>query len=168
MSKRPLQVTLVLSWFNGTVAGFFALFGLLMMTRILGLASALVPVVMLGSIVLHSYAALQLRRSLLNPAIPLGSQTPVGVRFLGYISLFVGVLYGGFAMLMFQNTGDMLKQYKEVTKLKDVDPAMMAGPLKGFSVFLILFSLSIVFNVFLNLRLLRYYSLWQSQRGKDS
>jgi hypothetical protein len=160
MFKKMLQVSVVLSWFNLVVAGIFVFFGLLFGLRLVGMVNALVPAVLLGSIILHSYAALQLRKSMLNPAIPLGSQTPVGIRFVGYIALLLAVLYGGSGLAMIQHTQEFIKQVQMPPEFKKVD---LSGSLRGAAIFLILFSLSIMINVILNFRLLRWYSLSKSE-----
>lgn len=150
-----LRVSAILSWFNLIVAGIFVFCCLLFGLRLVGLANALIPAVLLGSIILHSYAALQLRKSMVNPEIPLSSQTPAGIRFVGYVVLFLAVLYGGSGMAMLQNTKEILSQVPMPPEYKNLD---LTGSIRGAAVFLMLFSLSILVNVLLNFRLLRWYS----------
>lgn len=155
MLKNLSKASAVLSWFNLVVAGIFVLCCLLFGMRLVGLANALIPAILLGSIMLHSYAALQLRKSMLNPGIPLSAQTPAGIRFVGYVVLFLAVLYGGSGLAMFQNTKEIMKQMPMPPEYKNID---LTGSLRGAAVFLMIFSLSILVNVLLNFRLLRWYN----------
>ena len=94
--KKILILTAVLSWFVLISGSILVLTGLLMATASPGLLGLLTGVFLTSSIVLHSYAAIQLRKSILHPTIPLGRQTPVGIRFMGFASLF-------FALFNFSN-----------------------------------------------------------------
>ena len=162
MHKKLSRLSAVLSWFNLIVAGIFVFCCLVFGLRLVGLANALIPAVLLGSIILHSYAALQLRKSMVDPDVPLSSQTPAGIRFVGYIVLFLAILYGGSGLAMFQHTQEIMKQMQlqMPPEYKNVD---LTGSLRGASVFLMLFSLSILINVLLNFRLLRWYYFSQSE-----
>ena len=65
-----------------------------------GALPMLLSVVLTGSIVLHSYATLQLRKSMLNPEMPLSSQTSGGLRIVGFVALFFAIIYPSFLRKM--------------------------------------------------------------------
>lgn len=71
--QTTLKVSTILSWINIVIGGLLVLMGLLGVLMAPNLIM-LISVVLTGSIILHSYAALQLRKSILNPAVPLSSQ----------------------------------------------------------------------------------------------
>jgi hypothetical protein len=105
-------------------------------------------------VVLHSYAALQLRKSILNTSIPLNRQTPVGIRMMGYMALFFTIMLFSNAVYMLQNTKELLKQVQFPKEMKNVD---ITGVIHGTSIFMLLFSISVIVNVDLNLRLLSWH-----------
>jgi hypothetical protein len=153
--KNALKVSTILSWFNLIVWGLFAGLGLLG-----GLFGGnlffLTVTVITGFIVLHSYASLQLHKSIRNAAIPLSSQTPVGIRFIGFVALFLGVLYIGDGVGLLQSTRDMVKLMEPQLppQAKDLDLNKL---LKATGVFSLLAGICIAVNVFLSFRLLRWY-----------
>ena len=125
----------------------------------MGLASGnalglLTSVVLASAIILHSYAALQLRKSILNPEIPLSNQTPVGIRFIGYVALFFAFVNIINSVTILQHTQDFIRQVKLPANSPNVDVGKL---LRGVSVFAILFSITIFMNVTLNFRLLKEY-----------
>ncbi|HEY4064754.1 MAG TPA: hypothetical protein VGM30_22780 [Puia sp.] len=155
--KNSLRISSVLTWFNLIVWGFFCAMGLLG-----GLASGnmylLVMTFLTGVTVLHSYACLKLHRSIRHSNIPLSDQTPVGIRFIGFIALFFGVMYIVVASGILQDTPEMVKlmtpqlppQYKDVN---------LTAWVRGAGIFYLIAGLCISVNVFLNFRLLRWYYL---------
>jgi len=153
--KKELKVSTVLSWFNLIVWGSVAMMGLLA-AIFAGNLSFLVVTFLTGVTVLHSYAALQLHKSIRNPALPLSSQTPVGIRFMGFIALFFGVLYIGDGIGLLQSTQDIAKlmQPSLPPQAKDLDLNKLLRIAGGFS---LVTGLCIAVNVFLNFRLLRWY-----------
>lgn len=157
--KNALKVSTVLSWFNLIVWGLFAGLGLLL-AFFGGNLAFLTVTVITGFIVLHSYASLQLHKSIRNPSIPLSSQTPVGIRFIGFVALFLGVLYIGDGVGLLQSTGDMVKlmepQLPPQAKNLNLDKI-----LKEIGVFSLVAGACIAVNVFLSFRLLRWYLFLQ-------
>jgi hypothetical protein len=73
--KTALKTATILSWINLIIGGILVLGGLFSMLMAPNVMLMLISVVLTGSIVLHSYATLQLRKSIINPDIPLSSQT---------------------------------------------------------------------------------------------
>ena len=121
-----------------------------------GALMMLISVVLMASIVLHGYATLQLRKSIVNPDVPLGNQTPVGIRMIGFIALFFAILSLINAMVVIQNAPEAAKLSLENVKMKPEGVDFVAI-VKGAGIFLLIFSIGIAVNVFLSIRLLRWY-----------
>jgi len=151
--KKIVGVSTFLSWVNLVIASIIVLCALFAIAALPALA-VMVSVVLVGCIVLHSYAALQLRKSILNASIPLNKQTPVGIRMMGYMALFFAIMLFSNAVYMLQNTQELLKQVQFPKEMKNVD---LTGVIHGTSIFMLLFSISVILNVVLSLRLLRSY-----------
>ncbi|HZE85158.1 MAG TPA: hypothetical protein VE035_12680 [Puia sp.] len=110
----------------------------------------------MGATALHSFAALKLHKSISNPAIPLSNQTPAGIRFVGAIALFLGIIYIGCGIVVLQNSQEVIRlmqaQYPAEIKMADLSSRIRMG-----GIFLLISGLCIVVNVILNFRLLRWY-----------
>ncbi|HRP33009.1 MAG TPA: hypothetical protein PKV73_14020 [Agriterribacter sp.] len=152
--KTTLNITHVLSWINLIIGGLLVAGGLLSMLATPNASILLVSVVLTGSIVLHSYAALQLRKSIIHPNIPLNKQTPTGIRFIGFMALFFAILNIGNAVVIIQNAPEVIKQIQLPFKPEGVDLVSM---IRGVGIFSLLFSIGIAVNVLLNIRLLKWY-----------
>ncbi len=151
--RTILKISGVLSWFNLVVWGIGTCVALLLALAAQSFAFLVIPF-LLSVIVLHSYAAIQLHKSIRNPARPLSNQTPVGIRFIGMIALFFGItcFINGIAML--QDPREVLRMIQSsLPQAKDFP----ASYIRGEGVFALLCGLSICFNVILNFRLLRWY-----------
>ncbi len=85
--KTVLKISSILSWFNMIVWGIVIV---LLVLNILGVGQMgiLFFPFLLCVIILHSYAALQLHKSIRNPETPLSRQTPTGIRFIGVVAAF--------------------------------------------------------------------------------
>ena len=151
--KKALAISNILSWVNLIVGSILVLIALLTLVA-LPMAAVLLSVVLIGCIVLHSYAAMQLHKSILNPAIPLNKQTPVGIRMMGYMALFFAVLLFSNAFLMLNDTEELLKQVQLPPKMKMSD---FTSIIRGTGIFILLFSLSVFINVIFNFRLMKIY-----------
>lgn len=154
--KRLIQFSTILSWFNLIISGMFTAGALLVGSFMLGFGNVLMVVVLMGSITLHSYAALQLRKSLLNPAVPLARQTSTGIRFIGYIALFLAFMFGSSSIYTLQHAKEIMDQMQFPPELKNID---MTGAFKKSGIFMLVFSISVLLNVILNLRFYRLYQL---------
>ncbi|MCO5240970.1 MAG: hypothetical protein M9904_13050 [Chitinophagaceae bacterium] len=152
--KTSLKITNVLSWINLIIGGILVAGGLLSMLSTPNASVLLVSVVLTGSIVLHSYAALQLRKSIVHPDIPLNKQTPTGIRFIGFMALFFAILNIGNAVVIIQNAAEVIKQVELPFKPEGID---LVAAVRGAGIFSLLFSISIAINVLLNIRILRWY-----------
>ena len=153
--QKALKVSTILSWFNMIVWGLVAGMGVLG-ALLAGNLSFLVITFLTGVTVLHSYAALQLHKSIKNPTVPLSNQTPVGIRFIGFIALFFGVLYIGDGIGLLQSTPEIAKmmQPQLPPQAKDLDLNKL---LRVAGIFSLVTGICIAVNVFLNFRLLRWY-----------
>lgn len=87
--KKILTFTAILSWINLLVCALLVLFALIGLFASGAALAALFIIVLTGAVILHSYASLQLRRSILYPSIPLSKQTPSGIRIMGFIAYFL-------------------------------------------------------------------------------
>lgn len=160
--KKVVVLSNILSWFNLIVSGALTLFALLSMLIYPGI-QFLISAVLIGCIVLHSYASLQLRKSILNESISLGRQTPVGIRIMGYMSLFFSIILFSQSVFMLQNAKELLKQAQFPPQMKNVD---VKSFVRGTGIFMLFFSVSVIVNVGLNLRLLRGYMIASRSEAK--
>jgi hypothetical protein len=161
--KTILKIATVLTWFNIIVWGAVVtsgLLGALAQGQMLYVAAA----VLLSSIPLNCYASLKLQRSIRYSNIPLSHETPVGIRFVGLMAFFIGIIYLGAGLLIISDPKSILDAMKEMpAKLSGVTPEEMASMGKvivlSLGVILVVLGLLVAVNVNLNLRLLRWYYL---------
>ena len=151
--RTVLKIATVLTWINMVIGGLLTIGGLYVVLMSQNL-SMLIGAFLVSSVVLHSFAALQLRRSIVNPSRPLSGQTPTGIRFIGVVALFFGMLYFASGIALLQNPGDFIKMMQsDITeKMHYTLPQIRVGGL-----FILLVGFSIALNVMLNFRLLRWY-----------
>lgn len=146
------------------IAGVIAAVGAITILASPTAVTALLGVILTGSIVLHSYAALQLHKSLADPNLPLDSKTPTGIRFIGFIALFFAIMniFSGFAII--GNTTEIIDQLQLPAEVQEmVTPTM----LKAVAAFILLFSFSVAVNVNLNFALLRNYTNKKEKENHD-
>lgn len=157
-----LKTATVLSWINIVITGFILVFGLFNLLLMPNLYAFLILIVLPASIILHSYATLQLRRSILDPNIVLDNQTPVGIRMIGFIALFFAILCISLVIPSIQSASELATQAPEelITKMKKVGVdyvAYISAILRLVGIFILFFAVSVATNVFLSIRLLRWY-----------
>jgi hypothetical protein len=157
--KKIVQLSAILSWVNLIIGSVLVVSALFSGLLLIGLANAITPIVMWGSIILHSYAAIQLRKSIVT-SIPLNRQTGIGIRFIGYIAMFIALLWAGSGILLIQHAKELAQQLAKQIQLppeyKNMDMSQFS---RGMGIFFLLLSLSVITNVMLNFRLLRWYYL---------
>jgi len=163
--RKILRISSVLSWINLIIWGLLCAF-VLLGALVLGNLAFLIALVFPSAVVLHSYAALQLHKSVRDPAVPLSSQTPTGIRFIGFVALFVGIsnLFSGVTII--QNSREIIQQLQS-----QIPPEMKNFKFKEvhihtLGIITLLVGLSVVVNANLNFRLLRQYYL--SREKKDN
>jgi len=157
--KSTIKVATILTWFNLIVWG-----GLLGLMLLLGLAMANMPMIiavfLFSAIPLHSYAALKLQKSIRHPQVKLSHQTPVGVRFIGFVALFFGICTIANASMIITDPKTMLKSMEAgIAETKGLSESEMARVMQIASGFFILMGATVILNVIMNLRLLRWYYL---------
>jgi hypothetical protein len=157
--KKTLMIARILTWFNLIFWGGFL--GLLFLAAMaIQFYPALVGVFLFCAIPLHSYASLQLQKSIRFPNVKLSNNTPVGVRFVGLVALFFGIytLVDSFVILKDPLALlDLLK--KGMPDVKKYTDAELLGGMHLFGVAGLVLGLAVVVNVVLNTRLLRWYYL---------
>ncbi|HEY4337283.1 MAG TPA: hypothetical protein VGM89_15335 [Puia sp.] len=156
--KRSLKIASVLSWIN------LLFWGLNLISAILSSVAGfnpliLVSLVLLASIPLHSYAALQLHKSIRKPEIKLSHQTPAGIRFVGLVAMLFGFFFVLGGLLMARNGAEMLNTLREQGFMKEMYAQMTAGMIRQWGIAMLLLGGMVIVNVILNLRLLRWYYL---------
>ncbi|MDR3711864.1 MAG: hypothetical protein P4L51_03545 [Puia sp.] len=157
--KKLLIISGVLSWFNLIVWGFIILVG-----AMLALASSSIQlfiiVFLMSGILLQGYAALKLRKSIKNPGIPLGTQTPIGIRLMGSLALFIGIMLISQGIAVLQNIQEFIKG------LRDMSETLYQGNTKNMNltraawetgIFSIIVGLCCAANAVINFRLLRWH-----------
>jgi hypothetical protein len=161
--KKIVRIASILSRINLVVWGLICAFGLLL-TVGSGNWPLVVGAFLLSSVVLHSYAALQLQKSIRNPAIPLGSQTSTGIRFVGVAALFFGVMYIAYGMAIIRHPQDIFKtmQSSSMPQIKEIT----VGQVRACGAIFLLLGLSITINVILNFRLLRWYHMSKANEDR--
>ena len=158
--KTQLKVARVLTWWNLIFWGIFVFLGLLGTLVTLNLAS-FASAFLMSSIPLHAYAALQLYKSIRQPALKLASQTPVGIRFVGFAAQFFGILFFFEGCAMIGSAATLLQPLRDYFgEVKGFHPSMITlSTIRGGGVIILLLGATVIVNVQLNRRLLRWYYL---------
>jgi hypothetical protein len=164
--KIALKVATVLSWFNIIFWGMFVAFGLLV-SLVTGQMALVASLVLLSAIPLNCFAALRLHNSIRYSGAPLSHQTPIGIRFVGFIALFIGITNIATGFSLITNPGPVLDSVKEVVaKFAEQIPenlrqfyVITKGEIVFFGACSVVLGLMVAVNVVLNLRLLRWYYL---------
>ena len=152
--KTLMKIVGFLSWFNLIVGAVLILGALLSGIGSGNIVYLLTSIVLVSAIVLHSYAALQLRKSIMHPEIPLGNQTPTGIRFIGFVALFFAFMNIVNSVTILQHTADYAQQIKLP---QGAPPVNLQKVLQVAGIFSLIFSACILSNVILNFNLLRWY-----------
>ena len=151
--RSALKISAVLSWINLIFWGLACLQCLLL--GVTGNPLFLLSGFIVSAVVLHSYAALRLHKSIRNPSVPLSSQTPSGIRFIGFVSLFISTLFIVFGIALIKNAHDVMPMLQANPQFKEFSEKQLR--LSGVQALVL--GLSVAVNVLINLRLLRWYYL---------
>jgi hypothetical protein len=167
--KKILNLSSILSWIN-LIAGFLFVFGGLMVTMVSpGIPAILLSIILPGAVILHSFATFQLRKSILDPALPLNHQAPVGIRLMGFMALFFSIMSFSNGLIILQQAPEAAKQIKLPPEAKGMNVVPF---LRGVAVFILLISLGIALNLVLNFKLLKWYLIYsrkeQQKNGNES
>ena len=169
--RSTIQAARILTWFNLIVWG-----GLLGLMLLWSLAAQFTPLILavflFSAIPLHSYASLRLQKSIRSPQVKLSNQTPVGVRFIGFVALFFGICTVINAFVLIQDPKAAVDSMKSaMVDTKAVSPAEMVSWLRGTAIVVVVMGMAVIVNVILNIRLLRWYYLVKrsdvSQQSSD-
>ena len=157
--KKTLSIARILTWFNLIFWG-----GLLGLSSLSALAihlyATLVGVFLLCAIPLHSYAALQLHKAIRFPSVKLSHHTPVGIRFVGLVALFLGIFMVGNAYVILTDPKPLLQIMRDsMPDPKRFSDAQLLGMMHLLGIVAVVVGLIAVVNVLLNTRLLRWYYL---------
>jgi hypothetical protein len=156
--KTSLKVASVLTWFNLIWWGL-NLVSSLPRAFAIGVPM-LVFVVVLASIPLNCYAAIQLHKSIRHPSVKLGSQVPVGIRFVGMVAQFCGLGLTLVGLIFLLYTAQLLAIVKDPgVNTEGIQEFLNPRGIRFIGGFFLFLGLCIVANVILNFRLLRWYYL---------
>ena len=162
--KTTLKIASVLTWFNLVFWGALLALGVLICLVSMQLP-LLASAVLMSSIPLNCFAALKLHSSIRHPDIPLSNQTPVGIRFVGFMALFFGItfIYSGVSFLADPKPAAEAFQ-QALNQMPGSQTHMapgvgMANLIRFVAIVWLVLGFLVSFNVILNLRLLRRYYL---------
>lgn len=160
--NTEIKISTILSWINIVIGGMWVFAGLLAVLM-MGNMMLLLPVMLVASVVLHSYAAIQLIRSIKDPAVPLNSQTPMGIRMVGFLALFFAVSNIISSVTVLRGAPEFIEKTRETLpeQLKGMD---IMPYLQGAVIFLLVFNLGVAINVLISMRLLRRYQRRQAEQ----
>jgi hypothetical protein len=161
--KAVLRIATILTWINMLAWGYIV--ASLLIDGISSQVSFFFVTAFFASfVVLHSYAALRLQRSIRNPAIPLSGQTPGGIRFIGMVVLLYGLFFLATGCTFLQQPREALQMFRN-QMAAEMTKGLTAREVRAGGAIILLAGISITLNVFLNFRLLRWYFL--SKRGDE-
>jgi len=160
--NKILKIATVLTWINMIIWSLITLLCLLVVLAY-GIVAGLI-LIFPTAVILHSYASFQLQKSIKNPAVPLNSQTSVGIRFIGFVALFAGIgtLIQGIGIIQHpqEYLNQMLESQKSLQGQMHLNNSLTQPSIpqiRFVGTFVALVGLSVAINVNLNFRLLRWY-----------
>ncbi len=158
--KTILKAATVLTWFNLLLWGSLIVL-LLLFALAMGAMPVVVILVLLSAVPLNCYAALQLQKSIRHPAIKLSTQTPTGIRFVGFIALFFALSFVTNGIAIMSKAKESVEIFKQqMIQVKGADLSFMTtGYFQCVGALALFLGLCIGVNVVLNFRLLRWYYL---------
>ncbi len=162
--KTILKIASVLTWFNLVFWGALLALGVLICLVSMQLP-LLASAVLMSAIPLNCFAALKLHTSIRHPNIPLGHQTPVGIRFVGFMALFFGItfIYSGVSFLA--DPKSAIEAFQQALSQMPISQSRMvpglgaANVVRFVAVVWLMLGFLVSVTVILNLRLLRRYYL---------
>ena len=158
--KTVLRVATILTWFNLLLWGF-----LIVLLALAALAmhaiSMFIPLILISAIPLNCYAALQLQKSIRQPALRLSSQTPTGIRFVGFVALFFAISFFVNGITLLSNSQTAVKLLREeMSQIKGANlSSITIASVQVAAAGVVFLGICIGVNVILNFRLLRWYYL---------
>lgn len=156
--KSALKLSGILSWINLLITCFLVFSGLIGALITGNVAAGFVMVVLFGAIALHSYAALQLRKSIMYENQPLDSRTPAGIQIMGFISLFIAFVSVTNGFMLLRHSDEVINEMQKNLPAQFSNQHINMGPVySGAALFIIVFGLCVLVNVMINMALLRWY-----------
>lgn len=152
---------------NLTVASFFLLMSLFTALLAASLSQALVGILALGAVIIHSVLSLYLQRSLVQPELPLKPNTPGGIRIMGGIV----ILYA--AVMLFSSVGILGNRQEVMEELLKQMPddqqesaaLIMPKVMTAIAVILLVFGATLLVNALLSFSFLKQWK--QRQTNTD-
>ena len=83
---------------------------------------------------------------------------------MGFLSMFFAILLLSNAIFILENPKEFIGQVQLPVQLKDVD---ITKTIRGTAIFMMLLGGSIIINILLNFRLLRWYILYTTKKDSD-
>jgi hypothetical protein len=161
--KTALKIATILTWFNLL---FWS--GFLLLLALSAIASQQMPlligVVLLSCIPLNCYAAALLQKSIRRPGSKLSSQTPTGIRFVGFVAMFFAIMFVVNGLTFAGKASEAVKMFKDgIAQMKDADPRYLqfatTSVFRNIGYTIAFLGICVGVNVMLNFRLLRWYFL---------
>ena len=145
------------------IAGFFTLIMLLALLVTPALSAVLIFVLLTGSVVIHSVLSLSLQQSLKDPAKPLKSNTPGGIRIMGFMAIFYAVMLITNGIYGLIHLDEMLQEaMKQLPKNQPVPSVQaMRSLMTGLVIVLVLHAAGVLVNCALSFGYLRQ---WQEKK----
>jgi hypothetical protein len=162
--KKLLKTSQILSWVNLLSGSLLILGGIMAFLLTPAIFTIILAILLPGAVILHSYATIQLRKSIMYPGLPLNRQTAAGIRLMGFMALFFAIMSISNAILILQHTKETAELIKLPVQAKNMD---IVPILRASGIFTLVVGLSIVANIMLSFRLLKWYLL-QVQRKDGS
>ncbi|SEK52828.1 hypothetical protein SAMN04488505_101370 [Chitinophaga rupis] len=144
------------------VAGFFVLIMLLALLVTPALSAVLIFVLLTGSVVIHSVLSLSLQQSLKDPAKPLKSNTPGGIRIMGFMAIFYAVMLITNGIYGLIHLDEMLQEAMKQLPKNQPAPSLraMRSLMTGLVIVLVLHAAGVLVNCALSFGYLRQ---WQEK-----
>lgn len=145
------------------VAGFFVLIMLLALLVTPALSAVLIFVLLTGSVVIHSVLSLSLQQSLKDPAKPLKSNTPGGIRIMGFMAIFYAVMLITNGIYGLIHLDEMLQEAMKQLPKNQPAPSLQAmrSLMTGLVIVLVLHAAGVLVNCALSFGYLRQ---WQEKK----
>ncbi len=157
-----------LSIVNLLIAGFFVLMMLLALLFMVALSPVLIFMLLTGAVAIHSILSISLQQSLRNPSRPLKTNTPGGIRIMGFMAIFYAVLLISNGFVGLSNMDQMLQEViKQMPKSQPVPTIKdLRGMMTGLIIFLLIHALGVLINCALSFTYLKYWQVNNPQANE--
>lgn len=148
-------------------SGFFLM--MLLMTLLRGNPQALIFMILIGAVFIHSILSLYLQRSLVDKTLELKESTPGGIQIMGGFSLvYAGLLIMSCVVFMMRHTEVMAEMMKQMDQLpaeqrKEITPAILSSMMNTIMTILGILGVLIVANSYLSFV---FVKKWKSRKDE--